>query len=120
MKPINIIIYLAMIAVFEGAFHEYIGEHLLSNVSQADRGIHHVVYRKRLSVAPKKESVATWYDAVLYVLQGIWSVCSGVVRWIWHWMKESLELTMMVFEETELFKDVITQCKAGGGSQAIH
>ena len=113
MKATNVVIYLMAIAVFEGALHEYLcitASHAKESTYQTNR------HTRTFKAAPKKESDRhAWYEVLLGFIHSLWALLAGFARWIWHGMHESVELIMMVSDESELFHDLALQLNMGDG-----
>lgn len=103
MKTTTVVLYLLAIAAFEGALYEY-----LSMSTVRSERTYQMRHCSRVFTAPKKESADySWYEILASIMHSIWALLIGCVRWMWHGIHESTELIMMLFDESELFQDLM-------------
>lgn len=108
MKLMSIILYVTVIAALEGALYEY----LWWTASHTGHGNYETVQRHQGARGLKKESTGfaleqqkTWpgfLEQSISILQALWTILIAILQWIWHGIREWIEIVLMIFECTEL------------------
>jgi len=111
MKLMNIILYLALIAVCEGALHEY----LWWTGSHAKQGNYQAIGEDQKASEGKKESSLGILEIFMLIMQALWAFLVGIARWIWHGICEWIELVLMILECTELAHKLAERFHLWGG-----
>jgi hypothetical protein len=87
-----------VIVALEGALQEYFS--VTSAHAHAD--VYHDSHYNHLSSERKKESSYSWYEIVLFMMQGVWALLVGAVQWAWQSIHSWIQLMLVAFECSEL------------------
>jgi hypothetical protein len=119
MKLIKIVGYLMVIAALEGALQEY--RQVTSGHGHHDHG--NTVSHEGRPVLRSFNEVGrigyAWYEIIMVIMQSVWALVIGALRWIWGTIRTWIELLLIVFECSELVHKLGDRFNLWGGLSQI-
>jgi hypothetical protein len=112
MKAMKIVGYLMVIVALEGALQEY----MWVTSAQSHASVHHAVVSHESEKKPMHVGTGyAWYEIIMMIIQGLWTLVVGAVQSIWHTIRRWIELMLIAFECSELVHKLGDRFNLWGG-----